>query len=167
MSKSKRVLTGEEAQLWRRAAQNIAPRARAKAPKAEAPPLPAKGPIARAPRPEPARTSLKPPPADRGGEKRVRRGKLEIGAQLDLHGHTQDTAHAALARFLHAARERGDRTVIVVTGVGKLGQGTLRRLVPEWLGRSDLRALVSGYAQAHRSHGGAGAYYVFLKRRIE
>jgi DNA-nicking Smr family endonuclease len=28
----------------------------------------------------------------------------------------------------------------------------------------DIRPLVAGYAPAHRSHGGAGAFYVFLKR---
>ncbi len=108
-----------------------------------------------------------PPPANRAGEKRVRRGKLEIGASLDLHGHTQDTGRAALGRFLRAAAKRGDRTVIVITGAGRGGEGVLKRALPEWLAASDLRALVSGFAQAHRSHGGAGAFYVFLKRGAE
>ncbi len=107
------------------------------------------------------------PPANRGAEKRVRRGKLEIGATLDLHGHTQETARSTLVRFLQAARKRGDRTVIVVTGVGRAGGGVLRQRLPEWLGEGELRGVVSGFAQAHRTHGGAGAYYVFLKMRAE
>jgi DNA-nicking Smr family endonuclease len=94
----------------------------------------------------------------------VRRGKLEIGASLDLHGHTQDSGRAALGRFLHAASKRGERTVIVITGAGRGGEGVLKRALPVWLAHGDLRALVSGFAQAHRSHGGSGAYYVFLKR---
>jgi DNA-nicking Smr family endonuclease len=104
------------------------------------------------------------PPQDRGAERRVRRGKLEIGGRLDLHGHTLVTGRAALIRFLHAAYDRGDRTVIVITGVGRGGHGVLRQNLPDWLASADVRALVSGYAQAHRTHGGEGAFYIFLKR---
>ncbi|WP_395647226.1 Smr/MutS family protein [Terricaulis sp.] len=103
------------------------------------------------------------PPADRGAEKRVRRGKLEIGAALDLHGYHQDSGFSAVVRFLHAAHARGDRTVIVVTGVGRGGHGVLRERLPHWLAEADVKTIVSGFAQAHRAHGGAGAYYVFLK----
>lgn len=94
----------------------------------------------------------------------MRRGRIEIGGTLDLHGYTQISARAALARFLRAAQARGESAVIVVTGVGRGGEGVLKRLVPQWLAERDLRPLTSGYAQAHRSHGGAGAFYVFIKR---
>lgn len=94
----------------------------------------------------------------------MRRGKLEIGATLDLHGHTQETGRTALTRFLRGAQARGDTTVIVVTGIGRAGQGVLKRLLPAWLEQPDVRPLTAGYAQAHRMHGGAGAFYVFIKR---
>ena len=94
----------------------------------------------------------------------MRRGDVEIGATLDLHGHTQDAALSALAHFLHRAHKRGDRAVIVVTGAGRGGEGVLKRMLPTWLATRDIRPLVAGYAPAHRSHGGAGAFYVFLKR---
>ncbi len=94
----------------------------------------------------------------------MRRGDVDIGATLDLHGHTQDAALAALSRFLHRAHKRGDRAVIVVTGAGRGGEGVLKRMLPIWLAMRDIRPLVAGYAPAHRSHGGAGAFYVFLKR---
>jgi DNA-nicking Smr family endonuclease len=100
-------------------------------------------------------------------EKRVRRGDVEIGATLDLHGHTQDSALSALSRFLHRAQNRGDRAVIVVTGVGRGGEGVLKRMFPNWLAAKEIRPIVAGYAPAHRSHGGAGAFYVFLKRSRE
>ena len=58
---------------------------------------------------------------------------------------------------------RGDRTIIVVTGAGRAGQGVLKQRLPDWL--AELRPLIAGYAQAHRQHGGAGAFYVFLKRK--
>lgn len=102
---------------------------------------------------------------NRAGEKRVRRGRLDIGATLDLHGHTQQTARTALARFLTAAHARGFRTVIVITGVGRDGRGVLKQRLPEWLAEPELRKLASGFAEAHRTHGGAGAFYVFLRAR--
>jgi DNA-nicking Smr family endonuclease len=114
--------------------------------------------------PAPSRARTPASPQNRENEKRVRRGKLDIGATLDLHGHTQDTARAALRRFLRAAQRRGERTVVVVTGVGRSGAGVLKRRLPEWLGETDFATLVSSYAPAHRIHGGAGAFYVFVKR---
>jgi DNA-nicking Smr family endonuclease len=168
LSRSRRNLTPEEAQLWDRVAAAIKPRARKPAPP-EAPPAPAVSPKpraeglpARAPSTGPPKSL---PPVDRSGEKRVRRGKLDIGAVLDLHGHTQVTAETALTRFLAAAAARGDRTVIVITGVGRGGHGVLKQRLPEWLAAPPLSGLVSGYAPAHRNHGGPGAFYVFLRAR--
>lgn len=170
MSKKRRDLTTDEKVLWRRVAASV--KARRPLPAtdeddaSEEPPAPkrAAAPNAKSPPPPPARAKAAPPPQDRGNEKRVRRGKLEIGAKLDLHGHTQDTGRAALARFLRAAQSRGERTVIVITGVGRGGEGILKRRLPEWLAERDIRAIVAGFAPAHRSHGGAGAFYVFIKR---
>lgn len=169
MSKGGRGLNDDEKKLWRRVV------ARVKARK----PLPVDADAAAAPSsakkiaprtvahtlaPSAPITRASAPPQNRGAEKRVRRGQLEIDATLDLHGHTQDTGKAALTRFLHASQKRGARTVIVITGVGRMGEGVLKRRLPEWLAGKDLAAIVSGFAKAHRAHGGDGAYYVFLRR---
>lgn len=168
MSKKQRDLTADEKKLWRRVAASVRTRrplpVESEEPDEHEPPKRALK-IAQAKPPSPpVRAKSAPPPQDRGNEKRVRRGKLEIGAKLDLHGHTQDTGRAALARFLRSAQARGDRTVIVITGVGRGGEGVLKRRFPEWLAERDIRVFVSGYAPAHRAHGGAGAFYVFIKR---
>lgn len=170
MSRKKRDLSEDEVTLWRRVAASVKPRRpeKAKPPVGAAPDrrLPAgkrepiKPTLVRAAETKPARVTQ---PADRGGEKRVRRGKLEIDSSLDLHGHTQETGRSALLRFVQAAHARGDRTIIVITGAGRAGQGVLKQRLPDWL--AELRPLIAGYAQAHRQHGGAGAFYVFLKRR--
>lgn len=167
MSKGKRSLTDEERTLWSRVAATVKPRRGVKHPTPEPATATAPHKVTTIPQsPTEARSGrLSPaPPQNRGAEKRVRRGKLEIGGKLDLHGHTLVTGRAALVRFLHAAYARGDRSVIVITGVGRGGHGVLKQSLPEWLASAEVRALVAGFAQAHRTHGGAGAFYVFLKR---
>jgi DNA-nicking Smr family endonuclease len=168
VSKKHRDLTTDEKRLWRRVAASVKTR-RSLPPEpeeAEAPPvLKRRTPIAEpTPSRAPGRAKAAPEPQNRGNEKRIRRGKLEIGGKLDLHGHTQDSGRAALGRFLRAAQRRGDRTVIVITGVGRGGEGVLKKRLPEWLSERDIATLIAGYAPAHRVHGGAGAFYVFLKR---
>lgn len=171
MSKNKRDLTGDEKKLWRRVAASVKTRRPLPADD-DPPPEPAK-PIARVraapPASTPAQTKPRPaaPPHNRSGEKRVRRGKLDVGGSLDLHGHTQDSAPGAIARFLRAAQKHGATTVIIITGMGRGGEGVLKRRLPDWLASPDIRGLISGYAPAHRQHGGAGAFYVFVKRARE
>ncbi len=84
----------------------------------------------------------------------------------------QSQAHAALTGFLLQARAAGHSYVLVVTGKGGEGyadpfgeRGVLRRSVPHWLRGPDLRAIVHGFEEAARHHGGGGALYVRLRRR--
>ena len=76
---------------------------------------------------------------------------------------------ARLRAFLRDAHANGHRTVLVITGKGKLGaesdRGVLRRQVPQWLALPEFRALVVGFEEAHIGHGGEGALYVRLRRR--
>jgi DNA-nicking Smr family endonuclease len=83
-------------------------------------------------------------------------------------------AHPALIRFIADAHARGLRLVLVITGKGKLREeyapmpsrlGVLRHQVPHWLNSGALRPLVLQVTEAHRTHGGSGAYYVYLRRR--
>lgn len=168
MSKRRRELSGEEKWLWRRVAETLkTQKPLPEAPADDAAPAPTRvSAVVAAALLKPAPAAKRPAraPADRGGEKRVRRGRLAVDASFDLHGHTLASGRAALLNFIEAAFARGDRTLIVITGVGRSGEGVLRRALPEWLAAPEIRALIAGYAQAHRSHGGAGAYYVFLKR---
>lgn len=174
MSKSKRELSTDEKKLWRRVAASVKTRRVLPPEEAEEPAPIIKSTTRRAETKAPiappsvrALPKAAAPPQRRDAEKRVRRGKLEIGGSLDLHGHTQDSGRAALARFLQIAQARGDGVVIVITGVGRGGEGVLKKRLPEWLAERDLRPLTTGYAPAHRSHGGAGAFYVFIKRARE
>lgn len=106
-----------------------------------------------------------PQPMEPLRRRRLVRERDPIDSRLDLHGLDQDRARAALFSFLKRAHHAGFRTVLVITGKGALGDGVLRRRVPEWLTEGEVRPLIAGVAQADRRHGGAGALYLALKRR--
>lgn len=104
-------------------------------------------------------------PADRGNERKVRRGKIETGPVLDLHGHTQDSAKSALFRFVSFHRSTGESSVLVITGKGRAGGGIIRTRFIDWISESEFRLHVSGYSRAHQRHGGDGAFYLFLRKK--
>jgi DNA-nicking Smr family endonuclease len=107
----------------------------------------------------PAPESLEP-----GRRRRIERGRDAPAGVIDLHGLNQDEAREALTRFVTRGFAERRRTLLVITGKGALGDGILRRRVPEWLGQAPLRAMIAGLSEAHRRHGGAGALYVALRR---
>jgi DNA-nicking Smr family endonuclease len=104
---------------------------------------------------------------------KLRRGKIKPEGKLDLHGMTLDRAHPTLNRFILAAHRDDKRLVLVVTGKGKKRDeggpiptrfGVLRHQVLNWLNVAPLSSVVMQVSQAHISHGGGGAYYVYLRR---
>ena len=176
-----RRLTDDEITLWIAVAKSVSRRAGAALP---APRKPRLSPGAPAPREAVAERAVHPPktkappplaPLDKRLRRRLARGRGAIDRSIDLHGMTQSVAHEALRGFLAAAQGRGDRLVVVVTGKGGgrangreaswvEAPGVLRRSVPHWLHAPDLRAIVLGFEEAGRAHGGAGALYVRLRR---
>lgn len=121
--------------------------------------------------PPPAPSAPKKPPAiaplDRKAKQKIARGRESIDARLDLHGHTQAEAHAALYRFLRRTQAKGGRVALVITGKGgrgESGRGVLKRSVPLWLALPEFRELVIGFDSAAIAHGGEGALYVRLRK---
>ncbi|MGC1494934.1 MAG: Smr/MutS family protein [Sulfitobacter sp.] len=105
---------------------------------------------------------------------KLKRGKLKPEGRIDLHGMTLDRAHPVLTKFIMSAHANGKRLVLVITGKGKMRDdggpipvhhGVLRHQVPQWLAMPPLSSAVLQIAQAHVSHGGGGAYYVYLRRQ--
>ncbi|MBW6505446.1 MAG: Smr/MutS family protein [Rhodobacteraceae bacterium] len=110
---------------------------------------------------------------DHKAHRKLTRGRLTPEARIDLHGMTLAEAHPELIRFILRAQDAGLRLVLVITGKGRLGaddgpipmrHGLLRHQVPLWLHQAPLGGAVLQVAQAHLKHGGAGAYYVYLRR---
>ena len=93
-------------------------------------------------------------------------GRLRPERTLDLHGRTAQAAFGALHGFLLRAQADRLRCVEIITGVGS-GEagGVLRRELPFWLSRHDLRHLV--LAAVHPHAGNQGAVRVLLRRRTD
>jgi DNA-nicking Smr family endonuclease len=182
-------LSKEDQELWSRVAKSVSPLKKEKkvaaaaaakpAEESAAPPPKAKKRSAPQARPQPleplASPRREPKPLDpsrlhdidRRNAERLRRGQMPIEAVLDLHGHRQHEAHESLNRFLASAQAAEKRCILVITGKGRIGEesGVLRKRLGEWLNESANRTRVLAFAQAQPKHGGAGAFYVLLKRR--
>lgn len=182
----RRTLDEKERALWDQVTRSVTPLRPQPAP-ADAPapePEPAPQPTAEPP-PRAASARLPPTPVpavpplatlEPKARRRLARGAA-VDARLDLHGLTQAAAHRRLRQFLKEAQAGGLSVVLVITGKGERGaavadlgifegaRGVLRRAVPLWLAEPDLRAIVVGFEEAGRRHGGEGALYVRIRRR--
>ena len=195
MARKKRALTEEEQHLWNKVIKQVEtieampPLVIASAPK------PTKKPKVETPREikpfqiganaksKPAapsspsfvdRPNQTSPNMDRRNFQRLLKGQLEIDATLDLHGLTADQARMHLQTFISNANRMGNRLLLIITGKGnkktvdefnRPKSGVLRSGVPEWLKSGPMSDAVLQVTQAHRKHGGGGAYYVYLRRR--
>lgn len=102
------------------------------------------------------------PGVDRRTATRLQRGQMRIEGRIDLHGHTQETAHRQLNAFIENAYAQGRRAVLVITGKGK---GVLQNAVPRWLNQPPLRRLILSFNYAQPKDGGGGALYVLIRKK--
>lgn len=120
--------------------------------------------VAETAKPAPAGPRAAPEELEPRRQRRLSRERDPIEATLDLHGFGRFEAEDQLRAFLVQSRARGLRAVLIVTGQGRRGGGIIRASIHDWLQGHALRGVVSGFATAHRRHGGDGAIYVTLKR---
>ena len=163
--------TSADRALWQRATRDV----KRLAPQPEPPPAPVRKPVEKG-EAGPPRPPRQPEPVlapltldrfagiDRANAERLRRGKHEIEARLDLHGMTQAEAHRALAAFIRTSRADGKRCILVITGRGSMGGGVLKSAVPRWLDEPEFRPHLLAIATAQPRDGGSGALYVMLRR---
>ena len=181
-------LTSEDRRIWARVSGSVTPpKARKAALVIPGGPLPADPPASLMTATTPAKrpvagkstgkSSAKPVPtvashAPRGApeeleprrQRRLSRERDPIEDRIDLHGFGRFEAEDQLRAFLMGCQARGLKSVLVITGQGRRGGGVIRASIHEWLQSPALRPLVSGFASAHRRHGGDGAIYVTLRK---
>ena len=111
------------------------------------------------------------PELDKGSARRMKRGKMQIDARLDLHGYHQREAFSVLSNFISYSFQENKRCVLVITGKGlhykgggEQRVGILRKMVPIWLNEEPNRSQILSFSHAKPSDGGVGALYVLLKK---
>jgi len=193
VKKGPRDLTPDDRRIWARVSGSVTPPRTRKAARVAPGAAPVIDPIVadlaaksslKPPRPTPRTPVIakpaSPPPATKAvrapgrrppeeleprRQRRLSRERDPIEARIDLHGFGRFEAEDQLRAFLGGCQARGMRSVLVITGQGRLGGGVIRASVHEWLQAPALRGVVSGFAVSHRRHGGDGAIYVTLKPR--
>lgn len=98
--------------------------------------------------------------------KRLKTGRVQPEAILDMHEMTTTTAYEALIEFISNAYTHHYRCVLVITGKGRVSEhGVLKRALPQWCAEAPIAGLIIGLHTAHKQHGGQGASYIQLSRR--
>jgi len=172
-----RRLSAEERALWRKVVATVKPLGEALAPEPEAealPEVPAKalsaGPLpppASPPRPRRPGTTL-----DSTWDRRLSRGLVVPDGAVDLHGHNLATAYDLLDRRLEQAIAAEHRLLLLITGKPPASgerpakRGAIRAAVGDWLAASRHAGEIAAVRNAHPRHGGAGALYIVLRRRL-
>ncbi len=105
----------------------------------------------------------------------LKKGKIKPEKVLDLHGYTSVEAKRKAIEFTKINQKLGLRLLLIITGKGKIKindlnkegfyNGILRKSLKSWLYESELRPYILGIISSHISHGGEGAFYVYLKNK--
>ena len=96
--------------------------------------------------------------------KKLRAGKFNVEAKLDLHGMSQHNAFLSLQTFIKKSFFYQYRTILIITGKGKEGTGVLRNKLPQWLKSDFCSPFILAFGQAKEKDGGSGAFYIRLRR---
>lgn len=96
-------------------------------------------------------------------------GHINPELKLDLHGMLKEEASREVKRFVSGAFHSGKRLILVIPGKGKdmdgrRGFGPLNQLIRHLLSKPPTSEYILHFQEAHRCHGGSGAYYIYLKR---
>lgn len=107
---------------------------------------------------------------------KLKNGRLKPERILDLHGYSYEKAFSQVGEFVKLAYRDEKRLILIITGKGNKSvdmesyflesrRGILRHAVPTWLDSKSLNKFILNVTSAHFTHGGNGAYYVYLKKK--
>ena len=107
---------------------------------------------------------FKRPGIQNGVYKKLKQGKYQVEAVLDLHGHTVEKSRQALIAFIDEAHRLELRSVLVIHGRGQRAGSrgpVIKSYLNAWLPDLDE---VQAFCSAQKRHGGLGAVYVMLRK---
>lgn len=95
--------------------------------------------------------------------RKLRQGKYEVDAELDLHRLTVNQAREAVFKFLNASRARDLRTLLIAHGRGEQSDppARIKSYVAHWLRQTPE---VIAFHSAPPNRGGTGAVCLLLKK---
>ena len=98
---------------------------------------------------------------------------------IDLHGFTLDEANKTIENFINKAFSENINKLIIVTGKGLHSEnekdpyvskdlGILKYSVPEFISNNaSLMSMINEITDAKIEDGGAGAFYIYLKKNLQ
>ncbi len=112
---------------------------------------------------------FKRPGIQHGVYKKLRMGRYDIEARLDLHRMTVKQAREEVKQFIDEASKLGLRTLLILHGKGqrkveKENTAVLKGYVNHWLQQLEM---VQAFHSAQPVHGGTGAVYVLLRKNAD
>lgn len=112
---------------------------------------------------------FKRPGIQHGVYKKLRMGRYDIEARLDLHRMTVKQARDEVKQFIDEASKLGLRTLLILHGKGqrkveKENTAVLKGYVNQWLQQLEM---VQAFHSAQPVHGGTGAVYVLLRKNAD
>lgn len=112
---------------------------------------------------------FKRPGVQNGVFRKLRQGRYDAEARLDLHRMTTAVARRELFEFIRDSHALGIRSVIVIHGKGESRMerersSVLKGCTNHWLRELDT---VQAFHSAQPRHGGTGAVYVLLRKSDE
>jgi len=112
---------------------------------------------------------FKRPGVQNGVFRKLKQGRYEMEARLDLHRMTIPRARKELFEFIEASYELGLRSVMLVHGKGESKPdrarcSILKGCANHWLRELDI---VQAFHSAQPRHGGTGAAYILLRKSEE
>ncbi|MCU0587887.1 MAG: Smr/MutS family protein [Syntrophobacteraceae bacterium] len=99
--------------------------------------------------------------------KKLRQGEFSYQNHLDLHRMNRIEARSAVTELILASFAQGCRCLLIVSGRGLNSldkEPVLKQNLVIWLTQAPLKRLVLAFASARSHDGGAGAFYVLLRR---
>ena len=112
---------------------------------------------------------FKRPGVQNGVFRKLKQGRYESEARLDLHRMTAAIARRELFEFIEESYRLGLRTVLIIHGKGQTSAdqercSILKGCADHWLRELDI---VQAFNSAQPQHGGTGAVYVMLRKSEE
>jgi DNA-nicking Smr family endonuclease len=99
--------------------------------------------------------------------KKLKKGDLSYQDYIDLHGCNREEAREKVIHFVKRSFAGKLRCILIVSGRGlnsRERQPVLKQELVRWLTHAPLRRIVLAFAAARSYDGGAGAFYVLLRR---